>query len=122
MMKILVIDDDQMMLAAISKKLEEKKYEVSTTTDAVEALKIMSDEQIDLVISDVIMPCISGLTFLSMLKNFYYSKMPLILISSYNQENLILKAHSLGATYFIAKPIDYDHLILKIEEFTSDIT
>ncbi|HXP50843.1 MAG TPA: response regulator [Bacteroidia bacterium] len=122
MMKILVIDDDQMMLAAISKKLEEKKYEVSTTTDAVEALKIMSDEQIDLVISDVIMPCISGLTFLSMLKNFYYSKVPLILISSYNQENLILKAHSLGATYFIAKPIDYDHLILKIEEFTSDIT
>ena len=121
-MKILVIDDDQMMLAAISKKLEEKKYEVSTTTDAVEALKIMSDEQIDLVISDVIMPCISGLTFLSMLKNFYYSKVPLILISSYNQENLILKAHSLGATYFIAKPIDYDHLILKIEEFTSDIT
>jgi CheY-like chemotaxis protein len=122
MMKILVVDDDQMMLAAISKKLEEKKYEVSTTTDAVEALKIMSDEQIDLVISDVVMPCISGLTFLSMLKNFYYSKVPLILISSYNQENLILKAHSLGATYFIAKPIDYDHLILKIEEFTSDIT
>jgi CheY-like chemotaxis protein len=121
-MKILVVDDDQMMLTAISKKLEEKKYEVSTTTDAVEALKIMSDEQIDLVISDVIMPCISGLTFLSMLKNFYYSKVPLILISSYNQENLILKAHSLGATYFIAKPIDYDHLILKIKEFTSDVT
>jgi DNA-binding response OmpR family regulator len=121
-MKILVVDDDQMMLTAISKKLEEKEYEVSTTTDAVEALKILSDEKIDLVISDVIMPCISGLTFVSMLKNFYFSKVPLILISSYSQDNLILKAHSMGASYFIAKPIDYDHLFLKIREFTSDIT
>jgi len=44
-MKILVVDDDQMMLTAISKKLAEKEYEVSTTTDAVEALKILSDEK-----------------------------------------------------------------------------
>jgi CheY-like chemotaxis protein len=121
-MRILVVDDDAMMLAAISKKLEEKKYDVSTTTDAVEALQILSEEKIDLVISDVIMPCISGLTFLTMLKNFYYSKVPLILISSYNQESIIMKAHSLGANYFLSKPIDYNQLILKIEEFTSDIS
>ena len=120
-MKILVVDDDQMMLTVISKKLQEKKYEVSTTTDAVEALKIVSDEKIDLIISDVIMPCISGLTFVSMLKNFYFSKVPLILISSYIHKNLILKAQSMGASYFIAKPIDYDHLFLKIREFTSGI-
>ena len=121
-MRILVVDDDQMMLAAISKKLEENDYMVSTTTDAVEALKILSDEKIDLVISDVIMPCISGLTFLSMLKNFYYSKVPMILISSYNQDAILQKAQNLGASYFIAKPIDYDHLILKIREFTSDVS
>jgi len=121
-MKILVVDDDSMMLAAISKKLEEKEYEVSTTTDAVEALKILSDEKIDLVISDIMMPCISGLTFLSMMKNFYYSKVPFILISSYNQENVLMRAYNLGASYFISKPIDYENLILKIKEFTSDTT
>ena len=120
-MKILVVDDDPMMLAAISKKLSEREYEVIITTDAIEALKILADENIDLVISDVIMPCISGLTFVSMLKNFYFSKVPLILISSYNQENLIMKAHSMGASYFMAKPIDYEHLFSKIEEFTSDV-
>ncbi|MGP8215503.1 MAG: response regulator [Bacteroidia bacterium] len=121
-MKILVVDDDEMMLKAISKKLEEMKYEVTTTIDAVEALTILSDEKIDLIISDILMPCISGFTFLTMLKNFYFSKVPLILISSYDQENIILRARDLGANYFIAKPIDYDQLILKIEEFTSDIT
>ncbi|HTA83962.1 MAG TPA: response regulator [Bacteroidia bacterium] len=121
-MRILVVDDDMLMLTAISKKLEEKHYEVSTTTDAVEALTILADNKIDLIISDVVMPCISGFTFLSMLKNFYYSKVPLILISSYNQENVILQANHLGASYFLPKPINYDQLILKIKEFTSDIS
>jgi two-component system cell cycle response regulator len=115
-MKILVVDDDNMMLLAMSKKLKEKSYEVSCTNDAVEALKIMSDEKIDLVISDVIMPCISGLTFVTMLKNFYFSKVPLILMSSYSHDGLLLKAHSLGVSHFISKPIDYDNLFNKIEE------
>jgi two-component system cell cycle response regulator len=120
-MKILVVDDDLMMLAALSKKLSEKEYEVITTADAIEALKIVSDEKIDLVISDVVMPCISGLTFVSMLKNFYFSKVPLILMSSYNEENLPMKAHSMGANYFISKPIDYLHLYTKIEELTNRV-
>lgn len=120
-MRILVVDDDMMTLAAISKKLEEKNYAVITTTDAVEALKILADEEIDLIISDIIMPCISGFTFLTMLKNFYYSKIPLILISSYNQDSVLMKANSLGANYFVSKPIDYDHLMLKVEELTSNI-
>lgn len=119
-MRILVVDDDNMMLMAISKKLEDKKFEVSSTTDAVEALKILSDEKIDLIISDIIMPCISGFTFLTMLRNFYYSKVPLILISSYNQQSILQNAYNLGASYFISKPIDYKQLVLKIKEFTSD--
>jgi DNA-binding response OmpR family regulator len=120
-MKILVVDDDQMMLTVLSKKLKEKKHEVSATIDAVEALKILSDEKIDLAIVDVMMPCISGITFLMMLKNFYYSKVPCILISSYDQENIISLAHRMGASYFFSKPVDYDELFLKIEEFTSNV-
>lgn len=118
-MKILVVDDDQMVLTAISRKLKERKYEVIGTTDAVEGLKILSEEKIDLVISDIVMPCISGLTFLSMLKNFYYSRVPFIFISSYNQDNIIVRATNLGANCFIAKPIDFDYLLEKVEEFAS---
>jgi len=119
-MRILVVDDDKMTLIALSKKLKEKNYEVSATIDVVEALTILSDEKIDLVISDVMMPCLSGFTFLIMMKNFYYSGVPFIFISSYDQESMIRTAHNLGARYFISKPIDYDELLLKIEEFTSD--
>ncbi|HTB06293.1 MAG TPA: response regulator [Bacteroidia bacterium] len=117
-MKILVVDDDEMELTAISKKLAEKNYQVTTTVDVVEALTILSDEKIDIIISDVMMPCLSGFTFMTMLKNFYYSGVPFILISSYDQENVIRTAYNLGASYFISKPIDFDQLLLKIDELS----
>ncbi len=120
-MKILVIDDDVMMLAAITQKLKEKQYVVSTTTDAAEALKILGEDKIDLVICDIVMPGVSGLTFLSMLKNFYFSKVPLILISSYAQDKVLKDAYNMGANYFISKPIDYDLLLQKVQELTKTI-
>ena len=120
-MKILVIDDDVMMLAAITQKLKEKQYVVSTTTDAAEALKILGEDKIDLVICDIVMPGVSGLTFLSILKNFYFSKVPLILISSYAQDKVLKDAYNMGANYFISKPIDYDLLLQKVQELTKTI-
>ena len=120
-MNILVIDDDVMMLTAITQKLKEKQYAVSTTTDAAEALKILDGGKIDLVICDIVMPGVSGLTFLSMLKNFYFSKVPLILISSYAEDKVRKDVYDLGANYFISKPIDYDLLLQKVQELTKDI-
>lgn len=114
-MKILIVDDEQMTVAALAKKLRDKKHEVITSYDGVEALKLITDEKIDLIISDVMMPCISGFTLLTMLKNFYFSKVPLILMSSYGEQNFIDKSYSLGAYTFITKPIDYEDLYKKID-------
>lgn len=114
-MKILVVDDDAMTVAALAKKLEEKKYTVISSFDGVEALKLISTEKIDLIISDVMMPCISGFTLLTMLKNFYFNKVPLILMSSYGEKEFVDKSNSLGAYTFITKPINYEDLYKKIE-------
>jgi CheY-like chemotaxis protein len=115
-MKILIVDDEQMTVLALAKKLEEKNHEVITSLDGVEALKIVADEKIDLIISDIMMPCISGFTLLTMLKNFYFSKVPLILMSSYGEKSFVDKSHSLGAHTFISKPINYEELYKKIDE------
>lgn len=117
-MKILVVDDEEMTVVALAKKLREKNHEVFTSLDGVEALKIVADEKIDLIISDIMMPCISGFTLLTMLKNFYFSKVPLILMSSYGEKSFADKSHSLGAHTFISKPIDYEELYKKIDEIT----
>jgi len=115
-MKILVVDDEPMTVTALAQKLKEKKYDVVVSPDGVEALKIIADEKIDLIISDIMMPAISGFTLLTMLKHFYYSKIPLILMSGYDAENIMDKSQSLGAHTFISKPIDYEELFKKIEE------
>lgn len=114
-MKILIIDDDEMTVVALAEKLKEKDYKVKTCLDGVEALKIISDEKVDLIISDVMMPAISGFTLLSMLKNFYFSKIPLILMSGYDNKEIIQESEHLGAYTFISKPVDYDELYKKIE-------
>ena len=118
-MKILVVDDEEMTLFALAHKLREKKYEVITSSDGVEALRIIADEKIDLIISDIMMPCISGFTLLTMLKHFYFSKIPLILMSGYKEKSIIDKSGELGAYTFIPKPIDYDKLVNKIEEIAA---
>ncbi len=115
-MKILVVDDEKMTLTALTKKLKDKGYKVSAVTNAVEALKVIGEQRIDLIISDIVMPCISGFTLVTMLKSFYFLKVPIILISSFNQENVLLRSHSLGAADFIVKPIDYEELFTKIEK------
>ncbi len=121
-MKILVVDDEEMTIVAMAKKLRDKKYEVITTTDGVEALKLIADEKIDLIISDIMMPCISGFTLLTMLKNFYFSKIPLILMSGYKDKRIVGMSHSLGAHTFISKPVDYTELYKKIDELVSEST
>lgn len=115
-MKILIVDDEEMTLTALSKKLKDRGYKVSAVNNSVEALRILGEQKIDLVISDIIMPCISGFTLLTMLKSFYFLKVPIILISSFNHENVLLRSHSLGAADFVVKPIDYNELFRKIEK------
>jgi YesN/AraC family two-component response regulator len=115
-MKILLIDDEEMTLVAVAKILRERDYEVITTSDGVRALKIANDMKIDLIISDIIMPCISGFTLLTMLKNYYFSKVPLILMSGYAERKFVDRSYGLGAESFISKPINQAELFRKIEQ------
>jgi len=105
------------MLSLLSKKLRDKGYEVATTNNGVEILRILSQEKIDLIISDVMMPCLSGFTLITMLKRFYFNNIPVILISAANQENKLLDSHGIGSDSFFAKPIDFPKLFNRIEDF-----
>lgn len=110
-MKILVVDDDKLMLQAISYKLKDDGYEVVTAEDGYEALSIIDKMKIDLVISDVMMPNISGLGLLSLLKQFYFNNIPVIIISSLDKADMVLNSIGLGAVDFMSKPIDFKNLL-----------
>ena len=115
-MKILIVDDDKLILESISYKLKEDGYEVVVAEDGFEALNIIDKIKIDLVISDVMMPNISGLGLLNLLKQFYFNKIPVIIISSLDKADMVLSSIGLGAVDFIRKPIDFKKLLRLVKK------
>lgn len=114
-MKILTVDDDELTLNMLDHCLKGEGYEVVQADDVAKALKIVESEKIDLIISDIMMPNVSGLGLLSLLKNFYLNKIPVILISSLPKEDIVNDSIELGAAYFVSKPIDPKELVTKVK-------
>ena len=115
-MKILVVDDDRLMLEAISHSLKKDGYDVVIAQDGYEALSIIDKDKVDLIISDVMMPNISGLGLLSLLKQFYFNNIPVIIISSLAKADMVLHSIGLGAVDFIRKPINFKKLLSLIKK------
>ena len=88
-MKVLIVDDDVVWLNAMTGYLTQFGYEVYTAQDGVEALALLEKETYQLIISDIIMPQLSGLGLLSMLKNFYYNFVPAYTASRLSPVNAI---------------------------------
>ncbi|MEW6468798.1 MAG: response regulator transcription factor [Bacteroidota bacterium] len=116
-MKVLVIDDDTMMLQAIGHSLEGEGFSVLTAQNGMEALAMVESQKPDLIISDIMLPGMSGLTLLSMLKRFYFQKIPVIIISSLDKSDIILSSLGLGAVDFMVKPINFKELLLRVKRY-----
>ena len=116
-MNILVVDDDQMILDSISHFLNTEGYHVITADDGLKALDIIEKRDLDLIISDILMPNLSGLSLISLLKQFYFNKIPVILISALNQSPVILSSLGLGTEDFISKPINFEELLSKVKKY-----
>lgn len=118
-MKILVIDDDVITLKAIAYALIKKKHEVLLARDGNEALEKITSHKFDLIISDVLLPGISGLTIANLLKRFYFYKSKIILISAMSHGKLVSEALQLGIDYYIPKPISFKLLQDVVASFNS---
>lgn len=115
-MKIILVDDDVIMLQAIKTMLAKNGYEVFATTDAQDALDSLEEEDFDLIISDIMMPYMSGIELLSNIKKRLKKKVPIIIISALDQDEVILTAFSEGADDFVKKPINLNELLLRVKK------
>ena len=120
-MKILIVDDDRLMLEVVSHYLAAEGYDTLVAEDGFQALDIIQKEKIDLIISDIMMPNISGLALLNLLKEFYFNNIPIILISSLNKKDFVQRSLGLGAIDFITKPIDFKNLSLLVKKYVNEI-
>lgn len=116
-MLILIAEDDELILRTIEHKLLKEGYEVILARDGKDAIAIIKEKAVDLIITDIMMPFASGVEILSAI-NEMGKKVPVIMLSSMGQEGVILNAFDLGASDFIVKPFSPNELLLRIKRLT----
>lgn len=115
--KILVVEDDVLLNKAVTHYLTKSGYEVISAGDGEEAIDIVVSQNIELVICDIMLPKISGYTFLTSLKTSIKMDIPVIMISTLATGKQI--AESLGdeKVIFILKPFAFETLSNKVKHF-----
>jgi CheY-like chemotaxis protein len=118
MKKILFVDDDPSMHKMVDLFLRNSDYELSWAKNGRSALKMMKDMNFDVIISDIQMPEMDGLTFLTELRK-KNKKTPFIILTAFGQDKMSEKAIKSGASAVINKPFESKKLQSLISELTA---
>ena len=111
---ILLVDDNEEILEFIGDELS-AKYTVVTALNGKEALKLLQEDIIHLVISDIMMPVMDGFEFCKIIKtSFDYSHIPVILLTAKNTLQSKIEGLEMGADAYIEKPFSPEHLQVQI--------
>ncbi len=117
MKKILIVDDSRTVRESLKFFLKEGGYEVIEAGDGQEALKVIDGQTCDLVITDVNMPNMDGLTLIGELRKMQDFKFtPILVLTTESQQNIMDKGKELGATGWIVKPFDNDKVLAVIKK------
>ncbi len=111
---ILIVDDEQEIRDSLSEVLTDEGFLTYTAENGSVALEMLNETYYDIIISDIKMPELDGVTLLQRVKE----KAPdtfVILITSYGSTETAIHAMRHGAIDYILKPIDFDELILRIK-------
>src|SRR6202022_4291910 len=116
-MRVLVAEDDLIMLKTIEVRLKKDGYDVITSQDGRDALKKFEELSPDLIITDIMMPYLSGLEIVGAVKKKGGKETPIIVLSTMGQENVVLEAFKLGADDFITKPFSPKELSMRVQRY-----
>ena len=114
MFSILVCEDDFAIKTMISTKLKQENYSVYTAQNGQEALNLMEKQQIDLVISDIMMPEMDGYEFVQTLRETKYT-LPILMITAKSQLESLEEAFKLGVDDYMVKPLRLEELVLRVK-------
>ena len=111
-MKILVVDDEALLVKGIRFNLQNEGYEVFTGSNGLEAVKQVQDQQPDLVVLDVMMPEMDGLTACSKIREF--SNVPIIMLTAKTDDMDKLIGFDHGVDDYLTKPFNILELKARI--------
>lgn len=116
-MKVLIIEDDILLLKTLEFKLKKEGLEVEIAKNGYDAIEYLKTSTPDLIITDIMMPFVSGLEIISHVRNVLNSNVTVIVLSSAGLEKVVLEAFELGADDFITKPFSPNELMMRIKKF-----
>lgn len=113
--KLMIVDDEDLVRSALVRSLRKEGHELITASSAQQALKILEQEKIDLIISDHLMPGMTGLEFLRLVKE-NYPEIVRIVLTGHADLNLVISSINEGEVYrFLTKPWNDEELKLDIK-------
>lgn len=117
-MKILLADDDSLMLKTIEYRLKKDGFEVIPCLDGNEAFEKIASENPDIIVTDIMMPFVTGLELVDKTRNELKKDTPIIVLSGVGLEKTVLEAFELGADDFISKPFSPSELVVRINRLS----
>lgn len=112
-MKILIIEDEKKVASFIKHGLEEEKYIVDIVYDGVQGLERVLNEHFDMILLDLMLPGMDGLSILKEMRNSEVNTPVLVLTAKADTENRV-EALDMGADDYLSKPFSFEELAARI--------
>jgi CheY-like chemotaxis protein len=113
---ILVVDDNEMNRDMLGRRLERSGYTVLLATGGQEGLDIIEQQPVDLVLLDIMMPDMSGIETLKIIRSRYsMAQLPVIMATAKDRSEDMIEAFDLGANDYVTKPIDLPILLSRVQ-------
>lgn len=114
MFQILVVDDNKHTRRLFKAVLESENYTVFTAENGIDALCVMDEEHIDLVVLDIMMPEMDGYEFTKILRE-NQNNLPILMVSAKQLPEDKKKGFLVGTDDYMTKPVDEDEMLLRIK-------
>ncbi|MDO9136181.1 MAG: response regulator transcription factor [Lutibacter sp.] len=113
--KIVLAEDNTTLSLLLKFRLEKEGYKLLIAVDGKEAVELIEQHDPELILTDIMMPYISGLEVISHVRNKLNKQTPIIVFSAAGQEEMVLKAFNLGANDFMGKPFSPNELVIRVK-------
>ena len=113
--KVLVADDNGIILKTLSKVLKSKNYVTITAENGLEALRLASQEKPDLIITDLLMPKMDGITLIKKLKDQSSTRdIPIMMLTAKDEVDTEVEGIDAGADDYLTKPVNAKRLLARV--------